>query len=306
MSLLRRGAARVAALILSLCAALALAFAGAAPASADPPHGHGDHHAMGWYLALGDSLAAGYQPGLGEARHGGYTGKVLRDLRRESGKTTLRNLSCSGESTVTMAQGGICSYHKGTQLAQAVQFLHAHAGHTRLVTVTIGANDVQRCVRGAIDVACVEQGMADIRQDLPVILGQLRAAAPRTEIVVTNYDNPFLAAWLLGPDGQALARMSDGLLLQLNGIIAASAAGVHAGVADVATAFSSRDFTDQVTLPGIGEVPLNVARICQWTWMCTLQDIHTNDLGYAVIGHTVIAVLEERGLAADPRLALVG
>ena len=36
---------------------------------------------MGWYLALGDSLAAGYQPGQGDDPTGGYVGGVLDAVR---------------------------------------------------------------------------------------------------------------------------------------------------------------------------------------------------------------------------------
>jgi hypothetical protein len=42
-------------------------------------------------------------------------------------------------------------------------------------------------------------------------------------------------------------------------------------------------------------VPLNVARICQWTWMCAPPpvgpNIHANDAGYHVIADTFAAQL---------------
>lgn len=48
-------------------------------------------------------------------------------------------------------------------------------------------------------------------------------------------------------------------------------------VADVQTAFSTTDSTDTATLPGVGAVPLNVAQICEWTWMCAPSPIGPND-----------------------------
>ncbi len=52
-------------------------------------------------------------------------------------------------------------------------------------------------------------------------------------------------------------------------------------------AFSATDFADAATLPGVGTVPLNVARICEWTWMCAPSpigpDIHANSTGYQMI-----------------------
>ena len=36
---------------------------------------------------------------------------------------------------------------------------------------------------------------------------------------------------------------------------------------------------------------MNVATICQLTWMCTSNDDHPNDAGYTVIATTVVAKL---------------
>lgn len=271
-----------------LVAVLAL-LAVLAPVSAASAAGAPTDRATGWYLALGDSLAAGYQPGQGDDLTGGYVGGVLDAVRETAPKTRLVNVACSGETVVTLVGGGRCDYEEGTQLAQALQFLHAHGRFTRLVTIDIGANDVQRCVSReplAIDHACVQQGMADVQRLLPQVLAQLRQAAPGAQVVVANYYNPFLAAWLTGPSGQALAQQSAALQQALNGIIAAAAASTGAEVADVATAFRSTD-TTPVTVPGLGTVPTNVATICGWTWMCLLTDIHANDTGYAVMAGTV-------------------
>ena len=40
--------------------------------------------------------------------------------------------------------------------------------------------------------------------------------------------------------------------------------------------FSTLAFEPTIPLPGHGDVPLNVARICQWTTMCTEPDLHAN------------------------------
>jgi lysophospholipase L1-like esterase len=266
----------------------------AATRTAPPPTAAAGSHATGWYLAMGDSLAAGYQPGQGDDKAGGYVGGVLDAVRTATPKTKLVNVACSGETVVTMVSGGRCAYEEGTQLAQAVEFLHAHSRTTRLVTIDIGANDVQRCVSRnplGIDLACVQAGLADVQRLLPQVLGQLHAAAPDARIVVANYYNPFLAAYLTGAAGQALAQQSVALQAALNGILAASAATVGAEVADGSTAFRST-VTAPVNVPALGgAVPTNVATICAWTWMCQLGDIHANDTGYAVMAGAVVARL---------------
>ena len=82
------------------------------------------------------------------------------------------------------------------------------------------------------------------------------------------------------------------VLARVNAILSGAATAAAADTADVSAAFSTTDFTTQVTLPGVpGTVPLNVARVCQWTTMCTVGDFHPNDAGYAVVASAVIARL---------------
>ncbi|HET6626472.1 MAG TPA: SGNH/GDSL hydrolase family protein [Nocardioidaceae bacterium] len=277
-----------------------LAGAGLAGPATARPHAMpaASEHATGWYLALGDSLAAGYQPGAGDDKDGGYVGQVLDAVQDDHPKTKLRNLACSGETTVTLVDGGRCTYPQGSQLDQATQFLKAHARTARLVTLTIGANDVQRCVsRSASGISvnqpCIAAGMGDVAALLPQALTDLRQAAPDAEIIVTNYYNPFLAAWLTGPAGEDLAKSTVALQATLNTIIAAAAAAAGAATADLAAAFASDDFTPVSAQPiGFpGELPRSVLNICAWTWMCSKTDIHANDAGYAVIAGAVAAKL---------------
>ncbi|KGN36827.1 SGNH/GDSL hydrolase family protein [Knoellia subterranea] len=246
--------------------------------------------ATSWYLALGDSLAAGYQPGAGDDRAGGYVGGVLDALQASAPKAKLRNISCSGATTTSMLGTDRCTYEAGSQVAAGVEFLKAHKDKVDLVTIDIGANDVTPCVRAADQVTCALTVLGTIQTNLTSILGQLRAATgPDTQIIVLNYYNPFLASWLQGPEGQQLAGLTSFLQTLLNNTVSAAAATVQADVADVATAFRSTDTTPVST--AYGTIPTNVATICAWTWMCTKQDIHANDAGYAVLAATVSARL---------------
>lgn len=109
--------------------------------------------------------------------------------------------------------------------------------------------------------------------------------------------NPFLAAWLLGPDGQAFARLSASELLgPVNGLLRGLFVAAGDGVADIETAFSSNDFDTLVDLPGVGPVPINVARICMWTWVCAPAplgpDNHANTAGYGAIAGAFAVALD--------------
>lgn len=260
-----------------------------AAASAKPDPGAG--RATSWYLALGDSLAAGYQPGVGDDRTGGYVGGVLSALQESAPKARLRNLSCSGATTTSMLGEDRCTYEQGSQVDAAVAFLAAHKTKVDLVTIDIGANDVTPCARGTVDVACAIGAVGTVERNLTAILGRLRAATgPQTQIVVLNYYNPFLAAWLTGPAGRQVAALTTQLQAMLNGAVARSAASADADVADVATAFRSANTTPVAT--AYGTIPTNVATICAWTWMCSRSDIHANDAGYAVLADVVARRLD--------------
>jgi len=278
--------ALVAALLLSLAVA---GTAGAAPGSSGV-------HAKTYYVSVGDSLAAGVQP-IGDPANlyrtsAGYAEQLLAIGRATSPKLALVKLGCPGETTTTMIDGGICGYDHGAQLDEAVSFLRAHQAQVAFVTIDIGANDFP-CQAAE----CVPAGAAAIARNLPVILARLRAAAgPNVPIVGMTIYNPFLATWFLGPDGQAFARASASQLLgPVNALLTGIYAASGAGIADIETAFSSNDFDTLVSLPGAGTIPLNVARICMWTWVCAPApygpDNHANADGYAVIARAYATAL---------------
>lgn len=283
----RRILAVLAAVLVTLGLGSAPAFArsAAAPAASSP----------GWYLALGDSYATGYQPGVGDDLTGGYVGGVLTAYQQLAPGAQLKNLACGGETIGTFLDGGPrCSY-AGSQMDNALAFLAAHPD-TGLITVDIGGNDAQNCVAkatGAIDFVCLTNGMTAIGSRLPGLLAQLKTAAPNAQVILTNYPDVFLAAWLTGASGQNLAKLSVTLFDNLNAIFAEAATSAGVDFADVSEAFHTHDFTTMVTLPTYGEVPINVAKICTLTWMCTKQDIHGNDAGYAVIAEVISAMLRE-------------
>lgn len=272
-----------------LAAVLLVLGLGTGPALARPATASADEPVA--YLALGDSYGAGYQPGTGHDLDGGYAGTVLDAFAELAPGAQLTNLSCSGETIESYLEGGrFCSY-EGSQRDAALAFLAEHP-ETRLITIDLGGNNVQTCVTrsGSVDLACVQQGLATIRAELPGLLGELREAAPEAQLVLTNYPDVFLAAWLTGPSGQDLARLSLTLVNALNTIFEDAATAAGADFADVSDAFRTNDFT-LVDDPAYGEIPTNVAMICSLTWMCVEQDIHPNDEGYAVIASVIVEAL---------------
>jgi len=247
-----------------------------------------------YYLALGDSLSRGVQPdaaGVGVETGQGYPDQVYAALRPRYPSLRLVKLGCPGETTSTMINGGICRYPGGSQLADATAFLDAHRGHVFLITIDIGANDTEDCgsQRGVGKIAsCFETDVPRVASNLTTIMARLRAAAgPHVRIVGMTYYLPALAEWLSGTPGQAIAWLSEKLAVGYNDMLEQVYTASSARVANVFGAFDSSNFGDQVTVPGLGKVPRNVALICQWTWQCAAPprgpNQHANRAGYGVI-----------------------
>ena len=249
-----------------------------------------------YYLSVGDSLAAGVQqigdPSDDFRTSDGYAEQLLEIARTRYPKLALEKLGCPGETTATMIHGGLCAYPHGSQLDEALAFLKGHRQFVAFVTIDLGANDFP-----CYEAQCVPAGVTSIQTNLPTILAALReAAGPDIPIVGMDLYNPLLAAWLLGPDGRQLAVASQTQLVgPVNGLLRSIYRAAGDPTADVEGAFSSNDFATIVDLPGAGPVPLNVARICLWTWVCAPApfgpDNHANAQGYGVIAAAYAAAL---------------
>lgn len=259
-----------------------------------------------YYLSLGDSLSVGFQPGadgVGRPTDHGYDHDLLPALRaaelRQGRDLRLTELGCPAETTTSMINGGVCTYAgASSQLDAATAFLAAHRGHVSLVTLAIGATDVEDCATTTgIDLACVQQGVATVGANLTTIVTRLRQADPgaRTRFVGLNEYDPFLALYLQGAAGQQIAAESVELVGVLNQTLAADYQPAGFQVADVATAFRTTQTSPMVPLPGFGEVPQNVASICQLTYMCAPApvgpNIHPTDAGYATMARSIAAKL---------------
>jgi lysophospholipase L1-like esterase len=246
------------------------------------------------YVALGDSLAAGYQPGGAELRDTAYPALTAARLTGDGPQLTVENLGCSGETTTSLVEGGKCDFDEGSQLAQAESILEARRGEVALVTIDIGGNDLLRCVRGGaeIDTACVADGVETVRKNLPTILERLRTAASNdVPVLVLGYYNPWLAAKALDQPVQGLDDAARAYTA-LSRAIQDAAEATDTTFVGLDEAFATKDTTP--TEVNGRTVPENAARICTLTNICTVRDIHLTDEGAA----TVARVLADAALDA--------
>jgi lysophospholipase L1-like esterase len=273
---------------------VAVVLAATATAVAFVPSSAADEAPAHYYVALGDSLSRGYMPGPGDTDQG-YADDLFVTLQARDPSLQLVKLGCSGETTATMITGGKCTdrYPLGTsQLAVAEQFLRDHQGFVSYLTLDIGANDVTGCAAGgSIDPVCVAAGVATIAQNLNTILSGLSGVGKLPRSVGMAYYDPFLQSWLGDAQSKLVAVASVGLLEGLNTTEATLYTLYGFRVADVATTFHSADFVTQRYVAGYGLLPTNVAYICQYTYMCSLQNIHANVAGYQLIANTFAKML---------------
>jgi lysophospholipase L1-like esterase len=290
--------------VAALAISAAMMAACAAPAGAAKPAAHRAAPRTSYYVALGDSLSRGVQPdaaGASLPTGQGYADQLYAAMRDRDPGLRLVKLGCSGETTGTMINGGICRYSARSQLAQAVSFLRGHRGQVSLITIDIGANDPDSCIERptiAKIAACITSSFSDTTDNLTKIMTRLRAAAgPAVRVIGMNYYVPALAEWRDGLLGRQVARLAERLVVGYNRLLTGIYTSYGARVADVFGAFHSGDFTGQVTLPGLGRLPRNVATICLWTWECAAAprgpNEHAREAGYRVIARAF--------LRADPR-----
>lgn len=279
---------------LAICAVLLALVVAAAPAGAANRR---------YYLSLGDSLAQGMQPdaaGLTINTNQGYADQLFAIERKSIPGLTLVKLGCGGETTTSFLTGHGnsgdalllgCSPAGGSQMVAAERFLRKHhrRGEVALLTLDIGANDVDGCVaKDTIDTSCVIRGAEHVSAHLPVIMRRLRrAAAPDTPMAAMTLYDPFLQLYLT-PGGRAEAIASVHYARNVNEGLAGLYRAGGFRVAHVDLAFSTYETSKKTNLAGQAHpVPVAVAEVCRLTWMCAPApvgpNIHANRAGYGVI-----------------------
>lgn len=223
-----------------------------------------------YYLALGDSLAFGYQPNLDWSH--GYAQQWNPDLQKHGSKS-FTNYGCNGEKTSTFINGGcpyayaLHNFYTGAQLNAAVNFIKGHAGQVSPVSLDMGANDVlpdintSTCVVSSTwssDLATMDSNLSGTI--LPQLINALKDSNGQVtgDLVMMNYYNPFQSA--CPGDSQYIAEMNSHLAADWTaGWQNAGFAAAPYSLADVFTAFGGTTTQND----------------CTYTWMCSsYHDIH--------------------------------
>jgi len=294
-------------MVFTRAAALVIVTAGLV-AGCSSSGGSGKAAPKDYYVSIGDSYAAGFQPtahGKGSTTRNGFAYQLTTAASAKGYHLTLQNFGCAGATTTSVLKTPGCdaanlgpgaqSYGQQTQAVAAEAFLRAHAGHIGLVTVSIGGNDITACGQAANPTTCVATSLQTVKTNLTTLMTGLRAAAgASTPIVGITYPDVLLADYL-AKDAQtkSLATLS---VLAFRSLINPAFQGVYtasgAKFVDVTAAMGAYgSMSAMTTVPGYGSLPVPVAKICQLTYMCQFADIHPRTAGYAQIAQLVLATL---------------
>ena len=235
------------------------------------------------YLALGDSLAFGFQPCQltppvppSCSPMNGYVYDLFNTLKSE-GTKDVTDLGCPSETSTTFIHGG-CPSSPSTpaQLTTAMTFLQAHPGKVSPVTLDIGASEMLPDLTGCTVGPNFATDLATLDTNLKFILSQLKMALTvdgqvTGSIVMMNYYNPFPNC-LATPNAQPFIQA----FTEFNKLFTTDVNGCGCGtIVDVFGAFGG------ITTPNL----------CTYTWICAVRDIHPMNLGYSVIANTFAAAI---------------
>lgn len=260
-------------------AVLAMAAGGACAQQAQVPEG--DPTPM--YLALGDSVAYGYNPTTAERMGDGYPEVLSSELGIE-----VANASCPGEASggfisptgtdngcrENRVKYGLHVSYDTTQLVYAETFLREHPG-TQLVTLDIGGNDASilndACMAKP---SCVLGGFVGLLttygQNVDLILGEIRKV----------YDGPLVGLAIYDPTPENT--IAEYGLTQLNKVFADKLA-LHGGV------FADGMAAMKAASPG--STPCDAGLLVKLPdGTC---DIHPSAMGHQVLADAISAAMPQ-------------
>ena len=267
----------------------------------------------GILLSLGDSYSVGFQelPGGGTGTtHNGPADQLVPLAAAKGWHLKLVNYGCGGATTTSMltasAEGcppqalapGAPNYPGKSQTQAAVDFIKSHRKQVKIVTISIGGNDVDGCPTQPDPTGCVKANMPGATRNLTKIVKQLRAAGgPQLRIIGSTYPDVELGLWVhptaLGPNTLALVPGSISAFLDnINPGLKKAYDTVGAAFVDVNKATGAYGPFVVTVDPTFGQIPVPVAKVCNLTYFCDgTFNIHMKTPGYHIIAALEAATL---------------
>jgi len=231
------------------------------------------------YVAIGDSLAFGV--GASDPATGGYVALTYETLRnsdryRDRG-LELINMGVPGAtSSDLLLPGGELERALG-EIRDRQEDTSSSDDNVEIITVDIGGNDVlalatadSPCVADTLGEKCqgrFQEMLGTLKGNLTEVLGRLRQAAPKAELMVMDLYSPLSGRG--GPEDL----LADYAVGEINAVTeeVASRPELHAGLVSV--------------------YPLFRGRAAQ---LIAADGVHPNDVGHALMAEVVLAAIEGR------------
>lgn len=252
-----------------------------------------EHDAVRPYLALGDSVAFGYITNAGFEYINPENFVAYADYVSNALDLHVTNASCPGETTASFlsaagADNGCRAFraqfplhvsYSGTQMQFARAFLRAHRS-TRLVTLTIGANDLF-----LLEASCGGD-LNCVASQLPAALGSigLNVQTIVAGLRTTGYDGPIVIANYYATDYTDVQRTA--ITRALDDTLKAAAVAEGATIAD-----------DFASFAAVAANPFAAGQTCRAGLLNALPanqflcDVHPSQSGDRLIAHTIGASL---------------
>ena len=253
------------------------------------------------YLDIGASVSVGVQPTprdpRGQPTNQGYSNRLISLEATKNITMKLTEIGCPGESIASMIHGpDPCYVAPDTQLSDALVFLHKHHDASTLVTVDLGFNTLDVCLRGRdIDLICVTPQLALLRQQLSQVMRALiNAAGSRVVFVGLGHYNPYLTKSTKEGAAEVFAGNSVAAMRRMNQSLSQVYGSFNVRMANISGAFHEDD-TRVVRISKKEVTTANVQYECRFTWMCAPKpfgpNIHPTNAGYQAIARAISAAL---------------
>jgi len=250
------------------------------------------------YVSLGDSIARGY--GLSNVKNEVYS-SVLTASIEEAGETmTSRNFGVDGQDSTELAayilnnsaipeelaDADYVSISIGANnfLGDAFDFLGICQDFKTNPSTRLTSEDVSEAFRQFN--ADVAEGVDRLREDIPQIIGNIRASNEDCEILFLTCYNPYAAVNVTLDWGGVMpvnfAALADTSVTQMNDVIRELADEYGYTVADVYTAFEGK--TDRL----VNAAPVEEGG----TFDSNAIDPHPNKNGHAVIADVLLEIIK--------------
>jgi len=185
---------------------------------------------------------------------------------------------------------GATNYPNKSQTQAAVAFIKSNPNQVKVVTISIGGNDVDGCPTQSDPTGCVKANMPKATKNLTKIVKQLRAAGGKQmRIIGSTYPDVELGLWVhptvLGANTLALVPGSISAFKDdINPGLKKAYDTVGAAFVDVTKGTGAYGPFVATNDPTFGQIPVPVAKVCTLTYFCDgTFNIHMKTPGYHII-----------------------